>query len=111
LPAGIARDILGLCSTEQASGDGMRTDDDTTNRDAEPERSVVEARVADRAAWPCAKKRLGDSGDHAFVRSLSVEERIAMVEELTADAWAWREDAPHESRLRRDVVRVVRSGR
>src|SRR4051812_17069604 len=45
--------------------------------------------------------------DDKYYASLSVSERIAMVWPLTVDAWTFA-GVPIESRLRRDVVRVVR---
>jgi hypothetical protein len=55
-----------------------------------------------------AKKKLAD--DHRFdvYREMTAAERIAIVDVLTRQAWAFREGFDPESRLRRDVVRVIR---
>lgn len=48
-----------------------------------------------------------DDLDDEYYASLSAEECIAMVWPLTQEAWKFT-GVPFESRLRRDVVRVIR---
>jgi len=63
--------------------------------------------VPDRSHWPTRKLRLEDE-DRDDTAHLTPGERVAMVWEITKDAWAAKD---HEPRLRRDVARVVRRGR
>ena len=68
----------------------------------------------DRSHYPTRLRRLHDDGDdedEQYLRSLTQEERIAMVWTLTVQAWAFKEGRAVEPRLRRDVVRVVRGRR
>ena len=44
-----------------------------------------------------------------YLATLSPEERIAMVWELTEQAWTFKEGKWDAPRLRRDVVRVVKT--
>ena len=46
------------------------------------------ARAAARAAWPGRKARLGDQDDSAAPAGATPSERVAMVWQLTLDAWA-----------------------
>ncbi len=55
-------------------------------------------------------RRLKDQGDEPDLRALGPGERLAMVWQLTVDAWAFRGEPIDESRLQRHVVRVVRRG-
>jgi hypothetical protein len=64
--------------------------------------------VPDRSNYPVRVSGLHDPEDDAYLRSLSPEERIAMVWPLTLQAWAFKEGLDHEPRLQRHVVRVVR---
>jgi hypothetical protein len=64
----------------------------------------------DRSHYPIRKLRLDEEGTDSYVRSLRPEERIAMVWTLTLQAWMFKEGAAGEPRLRRDVVRTLRSG-
>ncbi|MFN2421855.1 MAG: hypothetical protein ABR527_10865 [Gemmatimonadota bacterium] len=52
--------------------------------------------------------RLGEEPDD--YAAFSPGERLAMVWELTRQAWTFKEGKEPESRLRRDVVRVIRRG-
>lgn len=65
----------------------------------------------DRSHYPTRKLRLQDEGRGDDVRRLAPGERVAMVWQLTAQAWTFKDGHWDESRLRRDVVRTVRSGR
>ena len=67
--------------------------------------------TTDRSHWPTRKIALEDEGKEAPVQGLSPGELVAMVHELTLQAWAFKDGRRDEPRLRRDVVRVVRSGR
>lgn len=64
----------------------------------------------DRSAYPTRKLRLGDPDDRRDIMRLTPEERVSMVWVLTLQAWAFKEDPGDEPGLRRDVVRVIRSG-
>jgi hypothetical protein len=63
----------------------------------------------DRSQMPVRVTTLheADDADDEYYASLSFAERIAMVWPVTVDAWAFA-GVPIESRLRRDVVRIVR---
>lgn len=66
-----------------------------------------------RSTWPVRKIRLqeeGTSPDPA-VLAMTPERRVAMVWELTLQAWAFKEGRLDEPRVRRDVVRTFRGGR
>jgi len=65
----------------------------------------------DRSTYPVRKLRLQDEGADSGVGRLSPSERVAMVWQLTAQAWTFMEGHWVEPRLRRDVVRTVRSRR
>jgi hypothetical protein len=62
-----------------------------------------------RADYPVRKTSLEESRDFSRVRDLSPSERVAMVWQLTLQAWMFKEGQTHEPRLRRDVVRTRRS--
>jgi hypothetical protein len=62
----------------------------------------------DRSRYPTRVARLGAE---ERVPSLTPQQRIAMVWTLTTQAWAFKEGTFRESRLRRDVGRVVRGRR
>jgi len=55
--------------------------------------------------------KLSDQGRELDLRDTTPAERIGMIWQLTLDAWAFVEGFDAESRLPRDVVRVVRRGR
>ncbi|HYH08570.1 MAG TPA: hypothetical protein VEK11_16055 [Thermoanaerobaculia bacterium] len=58
------------------------------------------------------KYRLGEEPRIApEILALTPAERIDMVWEITKTAWAFKEPGWRESRLRRDVARVIRRGR
>lgn len=68
----------------------------------------------DRSHYPVQRHRLQDAEDNAYIRSLTPTQRILMVWPLTLQAWEFahgtsKEGEIGEPRLRRDVVRVVRS--
>ena len=65
----------------------------------------------ERANYPVRKGRLEDQGRDPELDCTSAEERLAMVWTLTVQAWLFRGERVDESRLRRDVVRVLRDGR
>lgn len=64
----------------------------------------------DRSGYRTRLRRLDQEGDDDDVRHLSPALRVAMVWQLTVQAWMFKEGRWHEPRLRRDVVRIVRSG-
>ncbi len=68
----------------------------------------------DRSHYPVKRCHLQDPEDHAYIRGLTPVERVLMVWPLTLQAWAFAqgksgEGENGEPRLRRHVVRVVRS--
>ena len=65
----------------------------------------------DRSNYPTRKTRLGDETPDPRVAAMTPGERVAMVQELTAQAWAFKDGHWDEPRLRRDVVRTLRGGR
>lgn len=65
----------------------------------------------DRSHYPTRKLRLQDEGREDDVRRLTPGQRVAMVWQLTAQAWTFKDGHWDEPRLRRDVVCTVRSGR
>jgi hypothetical protein len=67
--------------------------------------------VVDRSRYPVRKLRLEDEGRDVDVERMTPSERVAMVWELTVQAWTFKEGRFDESRLRRDVVRTLRRGR
>jgi uncharacterized protein YdaU (DUF1376 family) len=64
--------------------------------------------MTDRSHWPTRKVLLADEDKHSDVDQLTPSERVAMVWELTKTAWAFKDGGFSESRLRRDIARVVR---
>lgn len=67
--------------------------------------------MTDRSNWPTRKLRLEDEDKYEDTAHLTAGERIAMVWEITKDAWASKEPGWRESRLRRDIARVIRERR
>lgn len=65
----------------------------------------------DRSHYPTRKLTLQDEGRDDDVRRLTPGERVAMVWQLTRQAWTFKDGEWDEPRLRRDVVRTVRRGR
>lgn len=65
----------------------------------------------DRSHYPVRRLRLADEGLPPRDHSRSPGELVALVGELTRQAWALKDGRFDESRLRRDVVRVVRGRR
>jgi len=67
--------------------------------------------VPDRSHYPVRKTTLRDEGKDEYVARMTPAERVALVWTLTVQAWQFKDPSFRESRLRRDVVRVIRSGR
>lgn len=69
-------------------------------------------RMVDRSNLRVRKYQLGEEPeyDDATIR-MTHGERIDMVWEITKTAWQFHDPEFHESRLQRDVVRVIRRGR
>ena len=70
----------------------------------------MEGATVDRSGYPTRKTTLLHEEEEVWTDALDPAERIAMVWQLTMQAWAFK-GLEHEPRLRRDVVRVVRRGR
>jgi hypothetical protein len=64
--------------------------------------------VTDRSQWPTRKLPLAEEGTFSDVEHLTPSERVAMVWELTKTAWSFKDREFRESRLRRDIGRVIR---
>lgn len=67
--------------------------------------------MTDRSRYPVRRLRLRDKGSDGDMRALTAEERVAMVWQLTLQAWLFKAGLQDEPRLRRDVVRTQRSRR
>ena len=65
--------------------------------------------AVDRSKYPTRKTTLLGEEDDVWTDTLGPAARIAMVWQLTMQAWAFK-GLEHEPRLRRDVVRIVRRG-
>ena len=67
--------------------------------------------AVDRSSYPVRKIRLAQEGEDPELRVLTPSQRVAMVWQLTVQAWTFKEGRWDEPRLRRDVVRAVRRAR
>ncbi len=65
----------------------------------------------DRSHYRVRKLRLAEEGRESGVADLGPPERVAMVWELTRQAWTFKDGHWDEPRLRRDVVRTLRGRR
>jgi len=65
--------------------------------------------MRDRSGYPVRRVLLEEEGREPDVLNRTPAERVAMVWQLTLQAWLFKEGLPHEPRLRRDVVRTLRS--
>ncbi|MEO8383055.1 MAG: hypothetical protein ABI779_25585 [Acidobacteriota bacterium] len=65
--------------------------------------------MTDRSHWRVRKYKLGDEPefDEATLQ-MTHGERIDLVWEITKSAWSFKDPSFRESRLRRDVARVIR---
>lgn len=63
----------------------------------------------DRSTYPVRKIILSEEGSTSDVMHLSPSERVALVWQLTAQAWTFKDGTWDEPRLRRDVVRTQRN--
>jgi hypothetical protein len=61
-----------------------------------------------RSESPVAKYKLGDEPNGGDYDHLSAGERVMLVWQLTLQSWPFKESLDSESRLRRDVVRLIR---
>ena len=59
-------------------------------------------------AMPVRIKTLHEGAKHNDFEGMTPAERIGMMWQLALDAWAFRDPADAESRLRRDIVRIQR---
>jgi hypothetical protein len=67
--------------------------------------------MRDRLHYPVRKGTLRDEPEDDTLARLSPSERVAMVWQISVQAWQFKEPGIHESRLRRDVVRTQRGRR
>lgn len=65
--------------------------------------------MSDQTRISVLRRSLTEPEDRSWLQDLPPSERIALVLNLTLQAWAFK-GLDHEPRLRRDVVRVVRRG-
>ncbi len=70
----------------------------------------MDAATVNRSTYVTRKMTLLQEADDVWTDALDPAERLAMVWQLTLQAWAFK-GLEHEPRLRREVVRVARSGR
>jgi hypothetical protein len=61
-----------------------------------------------RSESPVTKYKLGDEPNGCDFDHLSASERVMLVWQLTLQSWPFKESLDRESRLRRDVVRLIR---
>ena len=64
--------------------------------------------MTDRSRYPVRKIRVSEKGAGSDLGGLTASERVAMVWQLTLQAWLFKEGLLDEPRLRRDVVRTLR---
>jgi hypothetical protein len=65
----------------------------------------------DRSKYPTRRNTLREEGREFDLQGRDPGELVAMVEELTREAWTFKDGHWDEPRVRRDVVRVVRRHR
>lgn len=65
----------------------------------------------DRKHYPVRKTSLADQDADDITHTTTPAERVAMVWQLTCQAWMFKNGEFVEPRLPRHVVRVVRNGR
>lgn len=70
---------------------------------------MAERREMDRLHF--VKTTLQDHDDPGIVPDASPAERVAMVWQMTLDAWAFMDPASAKSEFQRHVVRIQRGGR
>lgn len=62
-----------------------------------------------RADYTVRKIPLSEEGSHSDLTELSPSQRVALVWQITAQAWAFKDGIWNEPRLRRDVVCTQRN--
>jgi hypothetical protein len=67
--------------------------------------------MQDRSRYRTRKISLAEEGRSDMVLHMSPAERVALVRQLTAQAWTFKDGNWDEPRLRRDVVRTLRGRR
>ncbi len=67
--------------------------------------------VVDRSRYPVRKISLAQEGEDPELRDLTPSQRVAMVWQLTVQAWTFKDGRWDEPLFRRDVVRAVRGAR
>lgn len=66
-------------------------------------------RSKDRSEYRVQKLSLGQEGPDSDIGRLAPSERVALVSQLTVQAWTFKEGKWDEPRLRRDVVSTQRN--
>ena len=64
--------------------------------------------IKNRSHWPVKIGRLSDTELDLNPEPVPPEQALAMMWPLTLDAWAFAKGTDAESRLQRDVVRLIR---
>ncbi len=67
------------------------------------------APIKDRTAYKVRKIPLSEEGAYSDLTNLTPSERVALVWQITAQAWTFKDGNWNEPRLRRDVVRTQRN--
>jgi hypothetical protein len=68
--------------------------------------------MTDRRNMPVRKYKLGEEPEYdPYTMAMTTGQRIEMVWEITKTAWTFKDPSFRESRLRRDVARVIGRGR
>ncbi len=65
----------------------------------------------ERRNYPIRIQRLAEQGNEPDLRTTTAAQRIAMMWQLALDAWAFKGAQDVESRLPRQVVRLLRQER
>lgn len=71
--------------------------------------SIVMNRSTDRSGYRVQKLSLGEEGTDSNLAHLAPSERVALVAQLTVQAWTFKDGKWDEPRLRRDVVCTQRN--
>ena len=71
--------------------------------------NMVMNRSTDRSGYRVRKLSLGEEGTDSNLARLTPSERVALVSQLTVQAWTFKDGKWDEPRLRRDVVCTQRN--
>ena len=65
--------------------------------------------LKDKTTYQVRKIPLSEEGKHSDLSECTPSERVALVWQITAQAWTFKDGTWNEPRLRRDVVRTHRN--